>query len=228
MSAEADFEGIYILTNPSFKEYVKIGKAVKQTIADRVRGLNASSAIPFSFNIYAAYKTNNADRIEEFLHDSIESFKVASRAREITKSGRERVREFFCMDAEKALEYLLKVAKMFGDDHNVRMFRKTKEQINEERIAEKIATKAGVERRQIFTFKRKGIKQGSTIEYIKNSKLKAKVVDDRTVEFENEIYTVTGLAKKFLGKEDQVGGVQGPTYFKYNGIRLFDLPDIED
>ena len=40
---------IYILTNPSFPDYVKIGYA--DNVEERVRQLNASEAVPFSFHI---------------------------------------------------------------------------------------------------------------------------------------------------------------------------------
>ena len=40
---------IYILTNPSFPEYVKIGYT--DDINKRLRTLNASSAVPFGFRV---------------------------------------------------------------------------------------------------------------------------------------------------------------------------------
>lgn len=45
---------IYILTNPSFPEYVKIGYAAK--LEERLRQLNRSEAIPYAFRAYATYK----------------------------------------------------------------------------------------------------------------------------------------------------------------------------
>lgn len=42
---------IYILTNPSFPEYVKIGYAAK--LEERLRQLNRSEAIPYAFRAYA-------------------------------------------------------------------------------------------------------------------------------------------------------------------------------
>ena len=45
---------IYILTNPSFPEYVKIGYA--NDIEKRLKQLNRSEAIPFAFRVYAVYE----------------------------------------------------------------------------------------------------------------------------------------------------------------------------
>ena len=42
---------IYILTNPSFPQYVKIGYA--DNIEARLRQLNNSECIPFAFRVYA-------------------------------------------------------------------------------------------------------------------------------------------------------------------------------
>ena len=45
---------IYILTNPSFPEYVKIGYA--DDINKRLSQLNRSECIPFAFRVYAKLK----------------------------------------------------------------------------------------------------------------------------------------------------------------------------
>lgn len=42
---------IYILTNPSFPDYVKIGYATD--IEQRLKQLNRSETIPFAFRVYA-------------------------------------------------------------------------------------------------------------------------------------------------------------------------------
>lgn len=44
---------IYILTNPSFPEYVKIGYT--DDLNKRLNSLNSSSAVPFAFKTYAIY-----------------------------------------------------------------------------------------------------------------------------------------------------------------------------
>lgn len=45
---------IYILTNPSFPDYVKIGYA--DDVERRLRELNRSECIPFAFRLYAFHK----------------------------------------------------------------------------------------------------------------------------------------------------------------------------
>ena len=50
MPAEKGY--VYILTNPSFPEYVKIGSSTKP-VEERVRELNRTECTPFAFRIYA-------------------------------------------------------------------------------------------------------------------------------------------------------------------------------
>ena len=47
---------IYILTNPSFPDYVKIGYA--DDIDKRLKQLNRSECIPFAFRVYATYEVS--------------------------------------------------------------------------------------------------------------------------------------------------------------------------
>ena len=49
---------IYIFTNPSFEEYVKIGYA--NNVKQRLDELNSSTAVPFAFRIYATYEVDSA------------------------------------------------------------------------------------------------------------------------------------------------------------------------
>lgn len=48
---------IYILTNPSFPDYVKIGYA--KDIDRRLKELNRSECVPFAFRVYATYEVNS-------------------------------------------------------------------------------------------------------------------------------------------------------------------------
>lgn len=48
---------IYILTNPSFPEYVKIGYA--DDVKRRLKELNRSECVPFAFRLFAYYEVPN-------------------------------------------------------------------------------------------------------------------------------------------------------------------------
>ena len=70
---------IYILTNPSFPEYVKIGYA--DDINKRLKSLNSSSAVPFGFRAYAIYDVYHKleDKKIHNIIDSILTVKVTNK-----------------------------------------------------------------------------------------------------------------------------------------------------
>ena len=84
---------IYILTNPSFPESIKIGYA--QNIEQRLKQLNRSETIPFAFRVYAIYEVDNKLTDKE-LHKLIDSLNPDLRTIE-TFDGKERVKEFYAM-----------------------------------------------------------------------------------------------------------------------------------
>ena len=65
---------IYILTNPSFPDYVKIGYA--DDIDKRLKQLNRSECIPFAFRVYATYEVNS--RLDEKTVDKETRIQVAT------------------------------------------------------------------------------------------------------------------------------------------------------
>jgi hypothetical protein len=86
---------IYILTNPSFPEYVKIGYA--DDVKKRLQQLNRSECIPFAFRIYATYDV--ADRLSDIqIHSIIDNLNPNLRAIE-NFEGKKKVREFYAMTA---------------------------------------------------------------------------------------------------------------------------------
>ena len=104
---------IYIMTNPSFKEYVKIGWAAN--VEQRKKELDGSTAVPFSFKIYATLEDKGAKRSDVYVHNLIGMFRPELRSVEKNESGKiVRQREFFQMEAEEAYELLEQIAGMTG------------------------------------------------------------------------------------------------------------------
>lgn len=61
---------IYILTNPAFPQYVKIGYA--QDLEKRLKQLNRSETIPYAFRAYAVYDVES-ELTDKDLHAIIDS-----------------------------------------------------------------------------------------------------------------------------------------------------------
>ncbi|MBE6901280.1 MAG: GIY-YIG nuclease family protein [Ruminococcaceae bacterium] len=105
----ADTKGvIYILTNPSFPDYVKIGYA--DDAEKRLVDLNRSECIPFAFRIYATYEVPK--RLTDLsLHNLIDKLNPTLRAID-TFNGKPRKKEFYAMSKEDAYSLLEAIAEI--------------------------------------------------------------------------------------------------------------------
>ena len=128
---------IYILINPSFPQYVKIGYA--NDLKSRLKSLNRSECIPFAFRVYAYYKVPK--RLTDLeIHKIIDTINPNLRAIE-TIDGKERKREFYELSANDAYEILLGIAKINGMESNITLVEPTSKEIKEEEKAEEGRTK---------------------------------------------------------------------------------------
>lgn len=203
---------IYILTNPSFKEYVKIGYA--DDVEKRLNQLNRTECTPFAFRLYATYEVPNR-LADKKLHSLLDMFDANLRAVD-ELNGKKRVKEFYAMQPEKAYHALELIAELTDTTDRLKLYEISAKDKTEDELADSI-------RRPKFSFKNLGIKPGEYLEYIRDPKIKVKVLnDDRLVEYEGQEYHLSNLAQQLLGKPFRV---QGPLYFSYNGEILTELRD---
>lgn len=119
---------IYILKNPSFPDYIKIGYA--DDVYSRLKQLNDKSAVPFAFRLYAYYKVNH--RLEDkTVHEIIDKLNPSLRAKD-NIDGKERKREFFEMSAEDAYDILRCIAKINGLEDNLVLVEPTAKEMEDE------------------------------------------------------------------------------------------------
>lgn len=125
---------IYILTNPSFTEWVKIGYA--DDVQQRVAQLNRTECTPFGFRIYATYEVT--DRLKDIpVHTLIDQLNPSLRSKDEIE-GKIRIREFYNMTPEDAYGILEMVAKINGLECNLRKYVQTKEEVADEQLAERV------------------------------------------------------------------------------------------
>lgn len=123
---------IYILTNPSFPEWVKIGYA--DNVNKRVDEPNRSTATPFAFRVYATYEVG--ERLKDLsLHAMIDKLNPNLRSRDVIK-GKERVREFFQMTKEDAYSLFIAIAEISCTQDKLRKYDETVQDLQEEEEAE--------------------------------------------------------------------------------------------
>lgn len=203
---------IYILTNPAFPEYVKIGYA--DNLQKRLDGLNNSS-VPMHFRVYAVYEVS--ERLtDKKVHKIIDTINPDLRTRD-NFDGKEYKREFYVMSAEDAFTLLSCIAEISGTTSRLKRMKPNGKEVLEEQEAREIDENA---RRKPFQFSLCGIKPGDEISFVDDVAITAKVIDDKHVEYMGEQMSLTALAKKLYNTDKALAG---PVYFKYKGEILSDL-----
>ncbi len=210
---------IYILTNPSFKEYVKIGYATD--VRQRVNELNSSSAVPFAFRVYATYEVDSK-LSDKKLHSILDKLNPDLRSMEEI-DGKKRIREFYAMPPEDAYSILEAIAEINGYSHRLKKWKATAAEREDEELAQEISEQHQ-ERLSPFRFSLCNIALGEPIEFCyagnEHSGTICTVHDDKHVVYNGEAWSLTALAKSFL---DTNNSIAGPMYFKYKGEWLNDL-----
>ena len=210
---------IYILTNPSFEQYVKIGYA--DDVDKRLQQLNRSECIPYAFRKYATYEVEA--RLSDLkLHAMID--RINPNLRTIDNvDGKQRVREFYAMSPETAYTILETIAELSGRTDKLHLFDMTEAEQQQQEMAQEIEEEH-VERLSPFAFSKCNIPVGATITYFNrgnpNSGTECTVVDDKTVEYQGRNLSLSALATELTGGK---WGVAGPRYFKYRGEWLNNL-----
>lgn len=206
---------IYILTNPSFPSYVKIGYA--DDIDKRLKQLNRSECIPFAFRVYATYEVNS--RLSDLkLHTIIDKLNPDLRSID-DFNGQKRIREFYAMKPEEAYAILEAMAEIHDCKNNLKLIVPSVIEAQEEQLAQEIDTESH-EKAENFSFFKCGIEKGEEIEYYNDPLIKCTVISDRKVEYLGKEMSLTAVAKLISGKKY---AISGPKYFKYKGEWLNDI-----
>ena len=206
---------IYILTNPSFPDYVKIGYA--DNIDKRLQQLNRSECIPFAFRVYATYEVDSR-LSDKKIHAIIDKLNPNLRSVD-SFNGQKRVREFYAMSPEDAYDILEAIAEINGRADKLKRIALSEDEAQAERTAQEIDTES-VERASNFSFSKCQIPVGDYVEYYEDASITAEVVDDRNVRYNGTVMSLTALAKLLSGKKYSIAG---PKFFKYKGEWLNDI-----
>lgn len=210
---------IYILTNPSFPEYVKIGYA--QNVEQRLDELNRSTAVPFSFRIYATYEVDSA-LSDKKLHSILDKLNPELRSTEEI-NGKKRIREFYAMTPEDAYSILEAIAEINDYTSRLKKWNANAEEQAEENLAQEFSA-IHQERVSPFTFTECGIQPGAVLTFWKNmheeTGITCTVSDDKHVEYDGRIWSLTGLVKHLLNTNKALAG---PRYFKYQNQWLNEI-----
>jgi len=188
---------VYVLTNPAMPNLVKIGKTTQLEVDARMRQLY-STGVPFPFECAFACQVKDATEVEKALH-------IAFRKNRLNPN-----REFFEIDPEQVIAIL----KLLRVDDITTQF---EQQMEAEVEATDKQSAQNFKRRQRprMNFYELGIPAGSIL-ISKNGMLQATVVDEKKVELQGMICSLTEATRKLLNLPNGAP-IQPSPHWTFNG-----------
>ncbi len=171
---------------------IKIGKT--DNLEKRIRELDNTS-VPLPFECFHASAVKDSTFVEKQLHEAFGDHRVRPK------------REFFQVSPEKVVA-ALKLAEI----ENVTPKNDFVESPEDQQALNKARS-----RRSNFNFKMANIPANAELTFVNDDKIKAKVIDDRSIEFNGEITSLSKAAQKVLSVEWPVAGT---IYWMFEGETL--------
>jgi hypothetical protein len=195
---------IYIMTT-AVSGLIKIGQTGIANYQERMRNLEANGY----YNV-AGLKRFFAIELEDY-NDKENLLKEIFSKHQVGNS------ELFALDCELVRQLLLSFEGKMIFPKNVS---KEKEFDEVSKVRESS---------NIFSFYKKGLKNGDEIIFRDDKEITAKVCGEREVEYGGQIWKLSPLTYKIYEQKGQLtpsGAYQGAAYFEFKGKKLKDLPDV--
>lgn len=195
---------IYIMTT-AVSGLVKIGKTGAKNYQERMRNLEANGYYNVAgLKRFFAIELEDYDDKESLLHDIFNKHRVGES-------------ELFALDQELIRQLLLsfKGKIVYPED------------IDQEKEFDKVSKVR--KQSALFSFYKKGLKNGDEVVFRDDENVVAIVCGEREVKYEGQVWKLSPLTYRLYeqrGKMTPSGAFQGAAYFKYNGKKLKDLPDV--
>ena len=189
---------IYILTNPAFEGYVKIGKTTN--LKQRLRSLDNTS-IPLPFRCAYAARVTNVDAAEKLLHDAFGDRRVRDN------------REFFEIDPMRVISAL----KLAGGEEVT-----PSDDIAEDESGVEAANRV-TSQQPVFYFGNVNVPVGSILTFSEDETITAVVQNRKKVEFEGELKSLSAAAVIVLNRRGRNWkNVNGLQYWVYDGETIHE------
>jgi len=196
-----DMEIVYVLTNPAFEGYVKIGKTTG--LERRLRDLDNTS-VPLPFRCVFAVEVDDGAAVERLVHQAFADHRTRSS------------REFFEIDPQRAIAAL----KLTGgrnvtpkgdiaqDDEGIEVLAKPRR------------------RGRNYSLADAGLKPGDVLHYVNDENVTAEVVGTRKILFEGDETSLSAAALTLLHKDGYTWGtVAGPNYWMFQDETVSERRD---
>ena len=197
-------EGIIYVMTTAVSGLIKIGKTGIDNFPERMRFLEANGYYNVAgLKRFLAIKVDDYNEKERLLHEVFSKHRVGDS-------------ELFALDQD-----LIKQLLLSFDGELV-----FPEGVNKEAALDKV-TKSRTQG-ALFSFYRKGLKNGNKISFVADPKIEATICGEREVTYGEQTWKLSPLTYKIfddMGKLNASGAYQGAAYWQYNGVKLKDLPD---
>ena len=192
---------IYVLSNPAMPGIVKIGKTTRDVELRLNELYQTGTPLPFEC-VYAA-RVEDESKVERALHLAFDPQRVNPR------------REFFSIQPEQAVTILELLAVEDVTPTVQENVANVDTDAREAIVRFKSSRKAPMKLSQI------GITPGTILTYT-DGDATCVVVNDKQVEYQGALYSLSGLAQELMSYPRSVRGSQ---YFTYQGKRLSEMYD---
>ena len=167
---------VYVLNNPAFENYVKIGRTTN--LEQRLKQLDNTS-VPLPFRCVFAIEVDDANSVERLVHQTFADVRVRS------------TREFFEIDPQRVISALMLT--------NGRDVTPKKDIAEDDEGIEALERK--VSKRRVYKFSDAHVNPGDILSYAKDDSISATVVSENKIEFEGEALSLSKAALKLLHRE---------------------------
>ena len=202
-------EIVYIFANPAMPDYIKIGRTSRDEVEKRLKELSNPSGVPVPFECLYAVEVADAKKVEDAIHEAFDCDRPNKR------------REFFTTASDRIMT-LLDAFAISPDESDSIQEEFDKNTDTEDKLAQTRVAEAS-ERRSNLKFSEIGIQPGAELAFLKDGTKKCKVVDDKKVEYNGKITSLSKLAVQLLqevGINRPSATAQGAYWFTYEGERL--------
>jgi len=194
---------IYVMTT-AVSGLIKIGQSGTSNFQERMRFLEANGY----YNVvglkrFFAIELEDYTEKENLLHDIFTKHRVGES-------------ELFALDQELIKQLLLSFEGKVVYPENVNQGKEFEE-------VSKVRKQS-----ELFSFYKKGLKDGDKIVFTKDKNITATVCGEREVEYHGETWKLSPLTYKIFeqrGELNNSGAYQGAAYFEYKGKKLKDIRD---
>jgi len=189
---------IYIMTNEFMPNIIKIGKTID--LQKRLNDLYKTS-VPAPFQLEYAVEVEDCDKVEKLVHDAYDKDRINPK------------REFFKLEVENAIS-MLKLTG--GKEVAINIYDKTVDEDGNEISNDAFEDKAPKMPNTNFEILK--LPPNTILNLARDEKITCKVVDNKKVEYNGEIYSLSDLTiqifkEKFASNSNHMNGYR---YWKYN------------